>query len=157
LGAGAKPYGDLMRLTVRGFAMRKPSLSLHIRPNYRRVRAMFQGHVIADTARALVVFEPGYAPVQYFPRQDVDLGYFGKTRHRSTCPHKGEASYYTITMDGLIAENAAWSYEEPIASASALKDRIAFYPNVVELYELSPAEEARMPYAAHAHGEPAER
>ena len=125
--------------------MRKPSLALHIRPNYARVRAMFQGHLIADTARALLVFESGYAPVQYFPRQDVDMTYFGKTSHRSFCPHKGEASYYTITMDGLIAEDAAWSYEKPIAAATALKDRIAFYPNVVRLYELTAMEEARRP------------
>jgi uncharacterized protein (DUF427 family) len=124
---------------------------VRIKANLKRVRAMFQGHVIADTSHALTVLEEGYPPVQYFPREDVEMGFMGQTERHSRCPHKGEASYYTLTMQGEIAENAAWSYEHPLASALALKDYIAFYAEVVEVYELSPGEENLEPRAAHPH------
>jgi uncharacterized protein (DUF427 family) len=135
--------------------MNKSAHVLHIKANPNRVRAMFQGHVIADTDQALTVYETGHSPVQYFPRHDVETGFLGRTAHHTLCPYKGEASYFTLVMDGEIAENAVWSYEDPILAASLLKDRLAFYPDVVEVYEMTPAEEALEPRAARPHGQAA--
>ncbi|NBB15974.1 DUF427 domain-containing protein [Caulobacter sp. SLTY] len=98
-----------------------------------RVRALFEGHEIADSANALVLREGDYPPVVYFPREDVEMLVLRKTDKTSRCPFKGEASYYTIYRDRQIIENAAWSYEEPIEGAELIRGRIAFYPQHVDI------------------------
>ncbi|HEX4095947.1 MAG TPA: DUF427 domain-containing protein, partial [Caulobacteraceae bacterium] len=50
--------------------------------------------------------------------------------------YKGEASYFTIVRDGQIVENAVWSYEDPYPAVAAIRERLAFYPNLVEIREL---------------------
>ena len=100
-----------------------------------RMRASFDDHVIADTDDALIVREANYPAVYYFPVDDVEMGFLGKTDHQTYCPYKGEASYWSILMDGDLVENAVWSYEDPYPAAAALKGRLAFYPNHVEVYE----------------------
>jgi uncharacterized protein (DUF427 family) len=97
-----------------------------------RVRVLFEGHEIADSADALVLKEGDYPPVYYFPRQDVEMLVLRKTDHSSVCPYKGTASYFTIYRDAKVVENAAWSYEEPIEAAELIRGRIAFYPQHVE-------------------------
>jgi uncharacterized protein (DUF427 family) len=104
--------------------------------NPRRVQAEYNGHVIADTSRALVLQEANYPPVLYFPREDVDMEYMTPTAHHTHCPYKGEASYQTILMDGRFAENAVWSYENPYPAMEQIRDYLAFYPNHVQIREL---------------------
>jgi uncharacterized protein (DUF427 family) len=100
----------------------------------RRWRAFFNGHVLADTGDALILHEARLPPVVYFPRQDVAMEYMGRTHHHTRCPYKGEASYFTLTMDGQIAEDVAWTYEEPADAVRSIGSRIAFYPDRVEIY-----------------------
>lgn len=105
----------------------------------RRWRARFNGHVIADSADALVLKESTFPAVIYFPREDVSMSFLGKTARSTNCPYKGDASYYTVTMDGQIAENAVWSYETPYPAMAEIAGRIAFYPDKVEVYETDEA------------------
>lgn len=110
---------------------------ISLKQNPRRVRALYQNHVIADSDEVIVLEEEGLPPVQYFPREDVSMEYMTRTERHSHCPYKGDASYYTILMDGAFAENALWSYEAPLAGMEAIRNRIAFYPDKVEIYELA--------------------
>lgn len=123
--------------------------TVRVKANLHSVRAMFAGHVIADTNHALTVVETGLEPVQYFPRADVVMDLLSKTEHRTRCPYKGNATYFTLTKDDQVAENAVWSYEDPIPAVLALKGYLAFYPDQVEIYQLGPGEEALEPHAAH--------
>ena len=109
-------------------------------PCRQRVRAAYDKHVIGDTDDALILREAGYRPVYYLPMRDMEMSLLAKTDHQTFCPYKGQASYWSIAMDGHIAENAAWSYEDPYPAVAALRGRIAFYPNVVEVYEVGEAE-----------------
>jgi uncharacterized protein (DUF427 family) len=111
-----------------------------IRPAAARWRAKFAGHVIADSNDATILEEPGHAPVVYFPRQDVSMEYMSRTARTTHCPYKGEAAYYTLLMDGDFAENAVWTYEDPLPGAEPIAGRLAFYPNMVEVYPVSDAE-----------------
>jgi uncharacterized protein (DUF427 family) len=123
-----------------------PDHPITLEVSRRRVRAMFENHVIADTDDALILREASYPPVYYLPKDQIEMGYFGRTDHSTHCPYKGDASYWTITMDGDMAENAAWSYEDPFPAVEAIKGRLAFYPNKVEVYELDePAQADRPP------------
>jgi uncharacterized protein (DUF427 family) len=116
-----------------------PDHPITLEPGAQRWRARFNGHVIADTAAALILREADLPPVVYFPREDVGLDYMGRTARRTHCPYKGDATYYTLTLDGEIAENVAWSYETPFEAMSAIGERVAFYPDRVEVYAVDDA------------------
>jgi uncharacterized protein (DUF427 family) len=116
-----------------------PDHPITLEPAGLRWRARFNGHVIADSGEALILREAHLPPVVYFPRNDVSLDCMGRTARRTHCPYKGDAAYYTLTLDGEIAENVAWSYEAPFETMSAIRDRIAFYLDRVEVYAVDDA------------------
>ena len=110
-----------------------------IEPNPKRVRVLFNGRVIADTTRALTLREATLPPVQYVPREDADMSLLDRTAHKTHCPFKSDAAYYTIRADGRVAENAVWTYEDPYPGVAAIKDHLAFYPDRVDrIEELAP-------------------
>ena len=104
-----------------------------------RWRGKYAGHVIADSAEALVLQEASYPQVIYFPRKDVSMEYLARTAHATHCPYKGDASYFTLNMDGHLAENAVWTYEQPYPAMALIEGRLAFYPDKVEVYEVGDA------------------
>ena len=108
--------------------------------NPKRVRVLFQGRVVADTAHALMLKEVDMPAVPYIPRQDVDMTLLERTTQKTHCGYKGDASYFTIRVAGRTAKNAVWSYEEPYPDVAAIKDHLAFYPDRVERIEELPAE-----------------
>ena len=114
-----------------------PDHPITIAPNAKRVRVTFAGKTIADTTRALSLREASYPPVNYIPREDVDMAALTRTAHASHCPYKGDASYFSIAADGRATENAVWSYEQPFPAVAAIKDHVAFYPNRVDKIEES--------------------
>jgi uncharacterized protein (DUF427 family) len=99
-----------------------------------RLRVRFAGRIVADSARALLLAEASYNPVAYIPRQDVDMALLARTDRKTRCPYKGEASYYSIHVDGdgRIAENAVWSYEQPLPDVAEIAGHMAFYPDRVD-------------------------
>jgi uncharacterized protein (DUF427 family) len=115
-----------------------PDHPITITPATRRVRVKLGEHVIADTAEALMLQEASYPVVAYLPRKDVEMGFLAKTDRSSHCPYKGDASYFTLHIDGDIRENAVWSYEAPFPAMHQIKDFLAFYPNQVEIYDVAP-------------------
>jgi uncharacterized protein (DUF427 family)/putative intracellular protease/amidase len=91
------------------------------------VTALWGGQVVAESRNALLLRETGLAPVTYFPMEDVRMEFMERTDHRSTCPFKGEASYWGIDVGWRRADNIAWAYEEPLPDRADIKGRIAFY------------------------------
>ena len=114
-----------------------PDHPIAIEPNPKRVQVRVAGRVIADSRQALVLRETSYPPVQYVPRSDVDMATLERSRHATTCPYKGEASYFTLNHAGTRVENAAWSYESPHPAVAAIAGHLAFYPDRVESIEES--------------------
>ena len=112
-----------------------PDHPITITPNRGRVRVTFGGRVVAETARALTLQEASYPAVQYIPREDADMSLFARTDHATQCPYKGQASYYSLKVDGKAAENAVWSYEDPYPAMAQIKGHLAFYPNRVDAIE----------------------
>ncbi|HEX5378466.1 MAG TPA: DUF427 domain-containing protein [Phenylobacterium sp.] len=122
-----------------------PDHPITIAPAATRWRVGFQGHVIADTGDALILEEENCHPVVYFPRGDVSLEFLTLTDRATYCPYKGDASYYTLLMDGHFAENAVWTYEEPFPAMEQIRGRLAFYREKVEVYAVE--DEAVVPHA----------
>lgn len=121
--------------------MKLPSADhpITIEPAPGRVVVTFAGREVANSTHALTLKESSYRPVHYIPREDIDMRLLARTAHTTTCPYKGEASYFTITVDGQSAANAGWSYETPFDAVALIKDRIAFYPDRVDRIEQRPA------------------
>ncbi len=126
-----------------------PDHPITLTPAASRWRAKFAGHVIADSADALILQESTYPAVVYFPRADVEMSFLSRTERGTHCPYKGDASYYTVLMDGQFAENAVWTYEQPFPAMEAIEGRLAFYTDKIEVYEVTDAE-----LAAHQRGTP---
>jgi uncharacterized protein (DUF427 family) len=112
-----------------------PGHPITIEPNTRRVVVSFGGRVIAGTKRALTLREAAIPPVQYIPREDVDMALLERTSHATYCPFKGDASYYSIRAGDRLSENAIWTYETPYEAVTAIKDHLAFYPSRVDSIE----------------------
>ncbi len=96
----------------------------------KRLRAVFGGAVIAESEAALVLSEKGCPPRVYFPPQDLRREFLERTGHKSHCPWKGDAAYWTLSVGGKTLENAAWAYPEPLAELAAIKDYVSFYEAV---------------------------
>lgn len=114
----------------------RPDHPITIAPNPRRVRISVGGTVIAETTRALTLREASYPSVQYIPREDTDMTRLQRSDHRSYCPFKGEAGYFSIVSDGRTLANAVWTYETPYDAVKAIAGRFAFYPDKVTIEEV---------------------
>ena len=101
-----------------------PEHPITVEAHERRVRVLFDGHLIADSDKVLLLKEASYKPVFYFPRDDVAMDYLTRTDHHTHCPYKGDASYYSIFRDGETSENAVWTYEDPFDQMITIKDRL---------------------------------
>jgi uncharacterized protein (DUF427 family) len=108
---------------------------IRIEPNSNRIRVRLGDKVLADTVKARTLFEASYPGVHYVPREDVEMSLLTRTAHKTHCPYKGDASYYTITADGRTADNAVWTYEQPFPGVAEIAGYLAFYPNRVDITE----------------------
>lgn len=84
------------------------------------------GAVLGETKNALALSEDGYPTVIYFPRSDVAMAFLDKTDKSTHCPHKGEASYFSVVTKSTTLENVVWSYETPITEVAEIKNHLAF-------------------------------
>jgi len=88
-------------------------------------KAIWNGAVLADSDRTVIV-EGNH----YFPPESVDKQYFELSDTKTTCPWKGEASYYHVRVGDKTNRDAAWYYAEPKGSAADIKNHVAFWNGV---------------------------
>jgi uncharacterized protein (DUF427 family) len=113
---------DTVNYTIDGPAHR---LYWHDFP--RRVRALLGNHVVLDSTNSKLLHESNLLPQLYVPREDVRAELLEPSSHRTHCPFKGDASYYSVRAGDRVAENAVWSYPEPTDSATWLAGYLAVY------------------------------
>lgn len=88
-------------------------------------QAKWNGEVVAESDQCVKV-EGNY----YFPPDSIKKDYFRPTSTTSHCGWKGEASYYTLVVNGQENKDAAWFYGEPKDAAREIKDYVAFWRGV---------------------------
>ncbi|MEV6055832.1 DUF427 domain-containing protein [Streptomyces sp. NPDC052107] len=88
-------------------------------------RARWNGQVIAESGDIFSV--DGY---HYFPADSVRWEHLVPSSTRSTCPWKGQASYFTLRVDDRENRDAAWCYAEPLPDAGRIRGYIAFWHGV---------------------------
>lgn len=94
------------------------------------------GAILGESHAALELHEGDYTPVIYFPRADIAMEFLDVSPHSSHCPHKGDASYFSIQTKSTVLENVAWSYENPHQNVARIKGYLAFDPALVTVEEL---------------------
>jgi uncharacterized protein (DUF427 family) len=109
-----------------------PGHWVHVSASLRHVRVFFNGETIADSKRAKLVRESEVLPIYYFPLTDVRANFFIATQHKTACPYKGDASWFTIKVGDRRAENAAWSYQTPLPEAAEIANYFAFEWNKMD-------------------------
>ena len=120
-----------------GYA-KNPAHRVQTAPAGERIRGTFQGEIVADTKDAIRLEEASYPPVFYIPRKDVNMSRLSRTTHHTYCPFKGQAAYFSLSVEGRVEENAVWSYEQPYDEVEVIREYLAFYPNRVDGIEALP-------------------
>ncbi len=126
-------------MTERTTKIPGPDHPITITPNPAHIVVTLAGKTVADTRRALTLQEASYPPVQYIPLADVDPQLLADSDHKTWCPYKGEASYYSLPIGGDRSVNAIWIYREPHDAVSVIKDHVAFYPDRIDAIDILPA------------------
>jgi uncharacterized protein (DUF427 family) len=88
-------------------------------------KATWNGTVLAESEQTHVV-EGNH----YFPPDSIRREFFKPSPTHTTCHWKGEASYYTIEVNGQTNADAAWYYPHPSEKAANIKDYVAFWRGV---------------------------
>jgi uncharacterized protein (DUF427 family) len=89
------------------------------------MKAVWNGATLAESDKTIVV-EGNH----YFPPDAVNREHFQASDTHTICHWKGDASYYTVAVDGQTNVDAAWFYPSPKAEAAQIKDYVAFWHGV---------------------------
>ena len=89
------------------------------------MKAVWKNTVIAESDDTVMV-----EGTHYFPESSLKREYISFSNHKTSCPWKGQASYYSINVHGDVNPDAAWYYAEPKDAAANIKGRVAFWKGV---------------------------
>lgn len=104
-------------------------ITLHDAPGSYSIRG--GGAVLGESGNVVELREGDHKPVLYVPREDLAMAFFDRSDHSTHCPHKGDASYFTLQAKSGPVENAAWSYEDPKEGLERIKNHLAFYADKI--------------------------
>jgi uncharacterized protein (DUF427 family) len=86
--------------------------------------------VLAETRRPMVLFESGFAPRWYVPREDIDETMLTPVEGQTFCPYKGLAGYYDIGE----RKKAAWSYPQAWPEVARVSGFVSFEPDRIDVF-----------------------
>jgi uncharacterized protein (DUF427 family) len=103
---------------------------IDIRQTSRHLVVRDGDRVVAETRRPVALYESGFAPRWYVPRDDIDPSALTPVEGQTFCPYKGLASYYDIGQ----RKRAAWSYLEAWPDVARVSGFVSFEPDLVDVY-----------------------
>ena len=89
------------------------------------MKAIWNDTLIAESDDTVLV-EGNY----YFPENSLKREFINFSNHKTSCPWKGQASYYSLNVDGEMNVDAVWYYADPKPEAAHIKGRVAFWKGV---------------------------
>jgi uncharacterized protein (DUF427 family) len=107
--------------------------SVTISPSAAHVEVHLDGELLASSDQALRLDETGLPARYYVPKEDVRMELLRETTFHTTCPFKGEASYWSADVGGAVYDGVVWAYENPIAGADAIAGHLSFYPDRTQI------------------------
>jgi uncharacterized protein (DUF427 family) len=82
-----------------------------VTPTDLHVEVAVGGHTVAKSDRPVLLEETGLPARYYLPREDVRTDLLRRTDRTTSCPFKGEASYWSVVVGGEVYDDLVWSYE----------------------------------------------
>jgi uncharacterized protein (DUF427 family) len=110
-----------------------PGHQITITPASRHLEVTLGGEKLAVTDHPVLLDETGLPTRYYVPREDIRADLLRPSSRETTCPFKGQASYWSVLVGDEVHENLAWSYETPIPAAEGIAGFLCFYAERVEL------------------------
>ena len=89
------------------------------------MKAIWKNVTLAESNETIIV-EGNH----YFPPDTINRQYVKESDTHTTCPWKGQASYYHIDVGGEVNKDAAWHYPDPKDAAQNIKNHVAFWKGV---------------------------
>lgn len=103
-------------------------------PSSRHIKVVVDGVTIAETNRPYLLFETGLPIRYYIPQEDVRMDLLEPTRAMTSCPYKGDASYWSIKIDDKVYRNYVWGYMDPIPESPKISGLLSFFNEKVDIY-----------------------
>jgi uncharacterized protein (DUF427 family) len=110
-----------------------PGHKITITPASGHLEVTLGGEKLAVTDHPVLLDETGLPTRYYLPREDIRTDLLRPSSLETSCPFKGQASYWSVVVGDKVHENLAWSYETPIPAAEGIAGLLCFYPGQVEL------------------------
>jgi len=123
---------------------RDPYKRIDTMASSRRVTVTLGGAVVADSKKAVFLFETGLPTRYYIPREDV-VGALTPSDTQTGCPYKGVANYFNVEVGGKTYEDIVWYYPDPIAEIPKIKDLLCFYNEKVDTIAVDGQEIPKQP------------
>ncbi|MFQ5966975.1 MAG: DUF427 domain-containing protein [Acidimicrobiia bacterium] len=113
---------------------RDPYTRVDIIRSSRHVEIRVNGVKVADTHHPTLLFETGLPTRYYIPKTDVRMDLLTPTDTHTSCPYKGDASYWTLEADGETFTDIVWSYKHPVDESAKIAGLLSFYNEKVDIY-----------------------
>ena len=104
-----------------------------VTPADLHVEVTVQGEKVAESEHPVLLEETGLPTRYYLPRDDVRMELLRPTTSETTCPFKGQASYWSVEVGGKVHDDLVWSYESPIPQAEGVAGLLCFYNERVDV------------------------
>ncbi|MBM3526183.1 MAG: DUF427 domain-containing protein, partial [Alphaproteobacteria bacterium] len=110
----------------------------------REVRVVLGGETVAQSRRAVFLFETDMPARYYLPFEDVRAGLLRPSATSTICPYKGTASYWSAEIGGQDFADIAWAYLDPIPECPKIKGLVAFWNEKVDAILVDGAEAPKL-------------
>jgi len=113
---------------------RDPYTRIDALPSSRHIEVKINDVTVADSTKPTLLFETGLPTRYYLPLTDVRMDLLRDSDTATFCPYKGEASYYSVELDGELVEDIVWYYKYPVEESSRIAGMVSFYNEKVDIY-----------------------
>lgn len=111
-----------------------PYKRVDILQSSRHVRVEVDGVTVAESRHPRILYETSLPPRYYLPKVDVRMELLAPTDHRTDCPYKGTAGYWSVRAGDTTHDNLVWSYRHPTHESAKIAGYLCFYNEFVDLY-----------------------
>jgi len=111
---------------------RDPYKRVDVLPTSRHIKVELDGVLLAESNRAVVVYETYHTPRYYFPLEDIRTELLEPSDKLTECPYKGKAAYLDVLVKGTRHANIVWTYPDPLTAVEAIRGLYSFYNEKVD-------------------------
>lgn len=111
---------------------RDPFHRVDIRQSSEQITVQYEGNTLAETSRAVRLYETLLPPRLYIPPSDVRLDMLEPSATRTVCPYKGEAAYFSYPGSPK-GKDIAWQYDSRFLDATQIHGLMCFFDERVDV------------------------